>query len=95
VPLPGRGPLSVRVVSVQKGTTRFILCYWFKNREQETSSHAVRILSDAWARSVHNRINRWVMFALTVNLPPDATATDDTVREAVADLYPQIRIGGE
>jgi exosortase len=94
VPLPGRGPLSVRVVSVQKGATRFILCYWFKNREQETSSHAVRILSDAWARSVHNRINRWVMFALTVNLLPDATAADDTVREAVADLYPQIRIGG-
>jgi exosortase len=94
VPLPGRGPLSVRVVSVQRDATRFIMCYWFRNRDQETSSHAVRILRDAWARSVHNRINRWVMFALTVNLPPDATAADDTVREAVADIYPQIRIEG-
>jgi hypothetical protein len=70
------------------------LCYWFKNREQETASHAVRILRDAWDRSVHNRINRWVMFALTVNLPPDAAAADDTVREAVAGLYPLIQIDG-
>lgn len=94
VPLPGRGPLSVRVVSVQRDATRFIMCYWFRNRDQETSSHAVRILSDAWARSVYNRINRWTMFALTVNLPPDAAAADETVREAVAGLYPLIRIDG-
>jgi len=92
VPLPGRGPLSVRIVSVQRGTTRFTLCYWFRNSEQETASHAVRILRDAWARSVHNRINRWVMFALTVNVPPDAAAADDTVRAAVASLYPLIQV---
>ena len=94
VPLPGRRPLSVRIVNVQRGSTQFTLCYWFKNREQETASHAVRILRDAWDRSVHNRINRWVMFALTVNLPPDAAAADDTVREAVAGLYPLIQIDG-
>ncbi len=95
VPLPGREPLAVRLVSVQRGPSRFILCYWFRNRDYETASHAVRILRDAWARSVHNRVNRWIMFAMTVDLPPDAAAADDAVRDAVAAIYPRTRLGVE
>ncbi len=87
VPLPGRGPLAVRVVQVEKGSSRFLLVYWFTSREHETASHTVRILRDAWARSVHNRINRWAMVAVTINRSADAAGTAVTVRQIVADLY--------
>ncbi len=93
VPMPDRDPLRVRLVSVQKGPARFLLVYWFRSREHETESHVVRILRDAWARSVHNRINRWVMFALTVNLPSESDAAEETVRGVVADIYPRMLVG--
>ena len=87
VQLPGRGPLEVRVVEVEKGDSRLLLVYWFVSRGHETASHTVRILRDAWARSVHNRINRWAMVAVTINRSADAAGTAVTVRQIVADLY--------
>lgn len=87
IPLDGRDPLEVRVVQVQKGQTRFLLIYWFVSSAHETSSHTVRILRDAWNRSVYNRINRWAMIAVTINQPVVAAETVETIRRVVADLH--------
>lgn len=87
ISLPGRTPLVVQVVNVQKGGASFLLMYWFKSRTHETSSHTVRILRDAWARSVYNRINRWAMFAVTMNLPADSAQTGVAIQRVVADIY--------
>ena len=41
------------------------LVYTFVNQKgQRTASHVNRILIDTWDRSVHNRIDRWVMFTV-------------------------------
>jgi len=96
VPLPGRAPLRVRVVHVRKGDAGFVLCYWFASGGRETPSHLARILRDAWSRSVHNRINRWVMFALTLQPPSGSEAADEAVRRAVAGVYtPILAAGGD
>jgi hypothetical protein len=56
------------------GSPALAFAYSFFNQDGfRTPSHVKRILCDVWDRSVHNRIDRWVM--VTVNSSnPDVSA---------------------
>jgi hypothetical protein len=69
------------------------LLYWFMSRERESCSHMERIWLDVWDRSIHNRINRWVMVAVNV---ASGLATPEQVEafEAfLSELYPALMVG--
>lgn len=58
-----------------------VLSYTFFNQTGfRTASHTKRILMDAWDRSVHNRIDRWVM--VTVTASSNMSDGVDLAREA-------------
>lgn len=84
-------PLRARKILARRaGSPEISLVYWFKSRDRETSSHTRRILLDVWDRSVHNRINRWVMVALSVNAPLDDPESIGRFSLFLSELYPRI-----
>lgn len=75
---------------VSGGTDSISLVYWFLSRERECCSHMQRILTDVWDRSIHNRINRWVMVAVNVSPAIDAGESREQFEAFVSDLYKSI-----
>lgn len=54
-----------------------VLAYTFFNQAGvRTASHTQRILIDTWDRSVHNRIDRWVMVTVNASVPMDSAGFD-------------------
>ena len=54
-----------------------VLAYTFFNQAGvRTAAHMRRILVDTWDRSVHNRIDRWVMVTVTASTPYDNEGFD-------------------
>ncbi len=49
-----------------------------------------RILLDVWDRSIHNRINRWVMVAVNVAPELDSPESVERFESFLSELYPQI-----
>jgi len=86
----GKSLRARKILARRAGSPEINLVYWFKSRDRETSSHTRRILLDVWDRSVHNRINRWVMVAINVNAPLDAPDSFDRFRLFLSELYPTI-----
>ena len=90
----GRAPLRVRSIrAARPGGGEMQLLYWFMSRERESCSHMERIWLDVWDRSIHNRINRWVMVAVNV---ASGLATPEQVEafEAfLSELYPALMVG--
>jgi exosortase len=83
VRVAGGFPKMVRTITVQRsGAAPFGLVYWFFCRDRESCSHTQRILSDIWDRSVHNRINRWAMVAMTTS-----STLDDPERVARFEAF--------
>lgn len=66
------------------------LVYWFLSRERECCSHMERILTDVWDRSVHNRINRWVMVEITTSSSLDTSKNRARFEAFLSDFYPQL-----
>ena len=66
------------------------LVYWFLCQERECSSHTQRILLDVWDRSVHNRINRWVMVAVSTSQPLDSVESRERFETFMSEWYPQL-----
>jgi exosortase len=88
----GGFPKNVRIISVQRsGGFQFGLAYWFFCRDRESSSHTDRIMSDIWDRSVHNRINRWVMVAVSTSSELDTPESVRRFEDFLAGLSAQIR----
>ena len=58
-----------RAIEVKRaGVPPTLLVYTFFNqRGYRTASHTSRIMADVWGRSVHNRIDRWVMLTMNVS----------------------------
>ena len=53
------------------------LAYTFFNQEGlKTASHLRRIFMDTWDRSVHNRIDRWVMVTVGASAPGSGEGFD-------------------
>ncbi len=88
----GGFPQTVRAIVVQRsGGMRFSLTYWFFCRDRESCSHTDRILSDIWDRSIHNRINRWVMVAVTTSSELDSPESVGRFEAFLSGLSAQIR----
>ena len=91
--LAGREPLMVRKIEAKRGEGgSFTLLYWFLSRERETCSHTRRILLDVWDRSIHNRINRWVMVAVNVSSTLDSPESVERLEAFLSEWYPQITL---
>lgn len=61
-------PWQLIELAERDGRGAALFAYTFINQEgYRTNSHAARIWRDVWDRSVHNRIDRWVMITVTVN----------------------------
>ena len=89
--LTGGKSLSVRkIVAKRTGGITMSLVYWFRSKERESCSHTQRILVDVWDRSIHNRINRWVMVALSVASELDSPESMERFEDFLSELYPQI-----
>lgn len=86
----GKTVLVRKIDAQRSGGAAMSLVYWFLSRERECCSHAQRILTDVWDRSIHNRINRWVMIA--INVAPQLESPESIKRfEAfLSELVPQI-----
>lgn len=93
VRVAGGSPAKVRVITVQPtGGSPFNLVYWFFCKERESCSHTERILSDIWDRSVHNRINRWVMVAVNVSSTLDSAESMERFEAFLSDLASSIQL---
>lgn len=88
----GRGtPLAVRKISATRsGGGSLSIVYWFLSNDRESCSHTERIFLDVWDRSIHNRINRWVMVAVNVGSALETAEELERFESFLAALYPQI-----
>jgi len=66
------------------------LVYWFLSRERECCSHTQRILTDVWDRSIHNRINRWVMVAVNISPPLESPESVARFEAFLSQLNPKV-----
>lgn len=66
------GDTSWRKLDLERGSSRCGFAYTFINGTGfKTSSHLVRIFTDVWDRSVHGRIDRWVMLTVSSSRADD------------------------
>ncbi len=68
----------------------FTMIYWMESRERVSCSHVQRILTDVWDRSVHNRINRWVMIALSVSSGLQSEEDIERLESFLSDFVPRV-----
>ncbi|MBR2983278.1 MAG: exosortase [Kiritimatiellae bacterium] len=70
--------LEWRFITLERaGMESLGFCYTFFNQDGfRTPSHVKRILRDIWDRSVHNRIDRWVMITVNSSRTDDAGMID-------------------
>ena len=67
------------------------LAYTFFNQAgMRTSSHIRRILRDVWDRSVHNRVDRWVMVTVHISAPGGFSVTVPADRHMLESLLGQL-----
>ena len=89
--LGGGKTLLVRQITAKRsGGAAMNLVYWFLSRERESCSHTQRILLDVWDRSIHNRINRWVMVAVNVSSELGSPESLERFEAFLSALYPHI-----
>lgn len=86
--------LQVRRINAQRtGGARMSLVYWFLSHDRACCSHTERILMDVWDRSIHNRINRWVMVAVNVSSGLDSPEAIERFEAFLSELYPKVVLG--
>lgn len=89
--LPAGKPRVIRKITAQHpGGAKINLVYWFVSKERESCSHSQRILLDVWDRSIHNRINRWVMVAVNISSPLESPESVGRFEAFLSELYPQL-----
>lgn len=91
--LPDGKQLWARKIEAKKsGEPTLALVYWFLSRGHTCCSHTQRILTDIWDRSIHNRINRWVMVAVTASSPVDTPEDLKRLEAFLSQFYSQIAV---
>ena len=88
VPLPGANGVSVRALTVERGTSRFAMAYWFQSRERVITgegSTRFQLLADALRRQPTDAGLVRVMAPLTTS-----TAGEKTVLEFASRLVPEL-----
>ena len=89
--LPAGKPRVIRRVTAQRpGGAKLSLVYWFMSKDRESCSHAQRILLDVWDRSIHNRINRWVMVAANISPALESPESVTRFEGFLGELNPKI-----
>lgn len=75
-----------RVLTVSSPSSRVSFAYTFFNQEgYKTASHVKRIFRDTWDRTVHNRIDRWVMVTVCAS-----SEGDEAISAIIRKLLPQL-----
>ena len=83
--------IKVRCIDAsRKGSYNATLLYWFVSEEHLCSTHAERILLDVWDRSIHNRINRWIMFSVFIPSGLGSPESVERFEQFLSDFYPQV-----
>ncbi len=97
VPLPGRPPLEIMVLTVRQQATPgshfshlLTFAYWYAGGDYETPSHYDRLSRTALDRIFRNRLDRWAYVSLSVS---HAAGVDPWpwLKGFIADLYPLIQ----
>ena len=89
--VPTGAPHRVRVISAKKAdSVPFTLIYWFASRDRESCSHIARIWMDIWDRSIHNRINRWVMVSINMTSTLEGDESTERLESFLAEFYPKV-----
>ena len=89
--LHGGESITARLITGSKmGSRQVSLVYWLVNRRKTCNSHVERILTDVWDRSIHNRINRWVMFAVFIPSDVRSPAGIERLETFLSEFYPQV-----
>ena len=86
----GKSHVIRKITAQHPGGTKINLVYWFVSKERESCSHSQRILLDVWDRSIHNRINRWVMVAVNISSPLESPESVGRFEAFLSELYPKI-----
>ena len=61
----------------RRDASKRVFAYTFFNQEGvRTSYHILRIARDVWDRSIHGRINRWMMVTVNASMPDEAATKD-------------------
>lgn len=101
VPLAGREPLDVRVLSLlqeRKGPGGEVLvqhsyyAYWFTGKDRETASHIQRMWWMATDRIFHNLAHRWAYIAVAGTRKDGTKDHLADIRETIALLHPAITL---
>lgn len=83
--------IEVRKINARRREAQDVtLIYWFVSKDRTCSSHAERILLDVWDRSIHNRINRWVMFSVFLPSGLDSPESKERFEAFLSEFYPQV-----
>ena len=89
--VPSGAPKKVRMILATKpGASPMTLLYWFASRNRESCSHVSRIWTDIWDRSIHNRVNRWVMISINVSSALDTPESFERLEAFLSEFYPQV-----
>ena len=77
------------VTAARPGENPIGMLYWFANSRQEMATHWERIFQDVWDRTVHNRMNRWVMVTVNTDQPfgPEELRIFE---EFLSEWYPKV-----
>lgn len=70
--------------------TPFNLIYWFETPERHCSSHFIRIFTDVWDRSIHNRINRWIMISIRVSVDLSTPESVERFQNFISEFYRKV-----
>ena len=70
------------------------MAYTFFNQDGlRTASHLRRIFADVWDRSIHNRIDRWVMVTVHVSAPHGFSCASSFDRAQLANFLSLVAEG--
>jgi len=97
VPIEGREPLRVMVISTQRSwdtptgpaTYRGYYAYWFVGQERETPYHLERMFWLAWDRVLHSVAHKWAYISVSGTRDAEGAYLDE-IREFIARLHPSI-----
>ncbi|MFO7936015.1 MAG: exosortase/archaeosortase family protein [Kiritimatiellia bacterium] len=84
-------PWNARLIEASRDKMhKAALVYWFVSEDRVCSSHLERILLDVWDRSVHNRINRWIMFSVFIPSGLGSPESIESFEKFLSEFYPQV-----
>lgn len=90
VDVPGRGPIDVNRVLIQKGEERQVAVYWYQGRGRAVASEYWSKAFLVWDAATRNRTDGALVRVVSPIRPTDASdgVADARTRRFVRDIYP-------